>query len=83
MVATVAQLEDNGGARLKRLGWTRKEALGHLIDWAAAHQQWFARTCTESKLHAGGFPEDSWLGEQEYDAMRWQDLPDLCAATRG
>jgi hypothetical protein len=36
--------------RLKRREWTRKEALGHLIDWAMAHQQWFARALTESRL---------------------------------
>jgi hypothetical protein len=40
------------GQCLKRTGWTRKEALGHLIDWAAAHQQWFARALAEPKLTA-------------------------------
>lgn len=80
LVATVTELQDNGGPRLKRTGWTRKEALGHLIDWAAAHQQWIARALAEPKLTAAGFPEESWLAAQQYATMRWQDLVELCAA---
>jgi ATP-dependent Clp protease ATP-binding subunit ClpC len=45
LLATASHLEDKGG-RLKRAGWTRKEALGHLIDWAAAHHQ-----CVRARAH--------------------------------
>lgn len=59
-----------GDQRLKRRTWTRKEALGHLIDWAMAHQQWFARALTESKLTATGYP-----GEAEVVAVQYTDFP--------
>jgi hypothetical protein len=72
--------EDTGAQRLKRAGWTRKEAVGHLIDWAAAHQQWLARALTEPKLTAAGYPEDGWLSAQQYNDLRWQDLVDLCVS---
>jgi ATP-dependent Clp protease ATP-binding subunit ClpA len=54
-------LEPYSEQRLKRRPWTRKEALGHLIDWAATHQQWFARALTESKLVAAGYPQEDWI----------------------
>ena len=63
--------------RLKRHAWTRGEALGHLIDWAATHQQWFARALTESKLVAAGYPQEEWLAAQQYQTVRWEDLVDL------
>jgi hypothetical protein len=52
-------LIQENGPPLERTEWTRKEALGHLIDWAAAHQQWFARALTGPELTAGGYPEGS------------------------
>jgi hypothetical protein len=73
LLATAIYLEEKGG-RLKGAGWTRKEALGHLIDWAAAHQQWFARALTEPKLIASGYPEDSWLSAQQYNDLDWRQL---------
>jgi len=80
LLATVNHLEEHGGTRLKRSGWTRKEAMGHLIDWAAAHQQWFARALTEPKLDAGGYPADGWLAAQQYNDVYWRDLVSLCMA---
>jgi hypothetical protein len=65
------------GQRLKRTGWTRKEALGHLIDWAAAHQQWFARALAEPKLTASGYPEDTWLAAQHYNELPWLGLVEM------
>ena len=71
-----SQLKEKGGP-LKRAGWTRKEALGHLIDWAAAHQQWFARALTEPKLTASGYPEDAWLSAQHYNDLPWPGLVEM------
>jgi len=79
MLATTRHLEENGG-RLKRAGWTRKEALGHLIDWAGAHQQWLARALTEPKVTASGYPEDGWLSAQQYDDLDWRQLVALCVS---
>jgi hypothetical protein len=66
-----------GEQRLKRKPWTRKEALGHLIDCAAAHQQWFARVLTEPKLVAPSSPQDEWVAAQQYGRFSWQDTVDL------
>jgi hypothetical protein len=80
LLGAVIQLNESGGERLKRTGWTRKEALGHLIDWAAAHQQWFARALTEPKLTASGYPENGWISVQRYDDLPWSELVDLCVS---
>ncbi|HYL34519.1 MAG TPA: Clp protease N-terminal domain-containing protein [Bryobacteraceae bacterium] len=66
-----------GDQRLKRKPWTRKEALGHLIDCAAAHQQWFARVLTDAKLVALSTPQDEWVTAQQYATFSWPDTVDL------
>lgn len=48
LVSTTAERLDafseaDGLRPLKRKPWSRKEALGHLIDWATTHHQWLAR----------------------------------------
>ena len=63
--------------RLKRKPWSRKEAVGHLIDWANSHQQWFARALTEPKVAAAGYPPDDWVAAQQYGTFQWADLVDL------
>jgi hypothetical protein len=75
---SMAVLIEEQGPPLKRTGWTRKEALGHLIDWAAAHQQWFARALTEPNLTASGYPEDGWIYTQRYGELPWQELLHAC-----
>jgi hypothetical protein len=72
-----AYTEAYGNHLLKRKAWTRKEAFGHLIDWANAHQQWFARALTEPKVVAGGYPPDDWVSAQQYGSFPWEDLVDL------
>ncbi len=66
-----------GEARLKRKPWSRKEALGHLIDWGSAHQQWIARALTEPKVVAPAYPVDEWVSAQRYRSAAWRDLVDL------
>jgi hypothetical protein len=85
LLRTVNQLDENGSRRLKRTRWTRKQALGHLIDWAAAHQQWFARALSEPRGAAPqvdglGYPEDGWPAAQHYNEMPWYRLVDLCVS---
>ncbi|MGA2133688.1 MAG: Clp protease N-terminal domain-containing protein [Bryobacteraceae bacterium] len=73
-----AQLADaRGAARLKRAPWTRKEALGHLIDWASAHQQWIAQALTAPELNVAGYPQDSWLAAQNYADVPWEEARTL------
>jgi hypothetical protein len=80
LLGAVIELEDSAGQRLKRSGWTRKEALGNLIDWAAAHQQWLARALCEPKLAASGYPTDGWLSAQHYNDLPWPESVDLCVS---
>ena len=80
VVNTIGNLAEKPAQRLKRAGWTRKEALGHLIDWAAAHQQWLARALTEPKVAASGYPGETWLSAQHYDRLPWSSLVDLAVS---
>ncbi len=54
-----AQSDQEGDRPMKRKPWSRKQALGHLIDWASAHQQWFARALTEPRLSPAGCPAEN------------------------
>jgi len=65
---------------VKLHGRTRRAALGHLIDWAAAHQQWFARALTEPKLVAAGYPQAEWVAAQQYESVQWTALVSLWAS---
>jgi hypothetical protein len=62
---------------LAKKHWSRKEALGHLIDWATTHHHWFARTLTDSKLAVPGYPEDEWVARQHYQSYSWLELVQL------
>ncbi|HXM44842.1 MAG TPA: Clp protease N-terminal domain-containing protein [Bryobacteraceae bacterium] len=79
-ISLAVLIREHGPSPLKRTGWTRKEALGHLVDWAGAHHQWFARALTGPKLAASGYPEDGWLSAQRYDELSWRDLVNLCVS---
>jgi hypothetical protein len=60
--------------------WTRKEALGHLIDCAVVHQQWVTRTMLDSKLQAGGYPDAAAVAVQGYAEFPWPQMVDLWAS---
>ncbi len=79
--STVAHLhaysDSYGEQRLRRKPWTRKEALGHLIDWAMAHQQWFACALIQSKLTAAGYPGEAEVPSQRYGEFSWWETVDL------
>jgi len=66
--------EDAAEQRLSRLPWTRKQALGHLIDWAAAHHEWIGRALVESKVVAHGYPLEERVEAARYNEMPWADL---------
>lgn len=72
--------ETYGEEMLKGRQWSRKQALGHLVDWAAAHQQWIARALDEPKVVARGYPSDDWVASQQYATFAWRDLVDLWAS---
>ena len=51
--------------------------LGHLIDRACFHQQWFARALTEAKIAVLSYPAADWTTAQNYRDVDWSDLTDL------
>ena len=63
--------------------WKRKEALGHLVDWATAHQMWFARALTEPALVTRGYPPVEWASAQKYENHVWQEIVDLWVSLNG
>ena len=65
-----------GQQLLKRRPWSRAQALGHLIDLASAHHQWFARALSEPKLSVPVYPQDEWVTAQQYKEFSWPDLVD-------
>src|SRR5258708_2899196 len=60
--------------RLKRRPWTRREAWGHLVDYASTHQQWFARALTEPSIDVRSYPHDDWVAAQHYLDFSGQNL---------
>jgi len=62
---------------LKRQPWSRKEALGHLVDWGATYQRWIARALTEPNMTARFYPQQEWVGAQHYAEFPWQEMVDL------
>ena len=66
-----------GDQRLKRKPWSRKEALGHLVDCATSHHQWIVRALTESRLTAHTHPKEEWVSAQQYETFHWSTLVGL------
>jgi len=67
----------DGEQLLKRRPWKRIEALGHLIDWAMAHQQWLVEALAESKVKAAGYPDESSAAIKRYADFDWPEAMDL------
>jgi hypothetical protein len=64
--------EPYGETKLRRRPWTRKQALGHIIDWASQYRLWLLRALTEPYLRADSFPPEDAILAQPYSDMRWQ-----------
>lgn len=62
---------------LKRESWTRNEALGHLIDWATAHHNWFGMALVEPKVFGSTYPSRDFAFAQQYRECEWRELVDL------
>jgi hypothetical protein len=88
-ISALSQLVDNsaatlrgysdgyGSQRLKRKPWTRKEALGVLIDWAMVHQQWVTVAMREPKLTALAYPDEAAVAVQDYNDFAWAETVNL------
>lgn len=82
MVTQCASVMDGWDEReaargLKRRSWTRKEALGHLVNWADAHQLWIVQALTEPTMAARCYPQEEWVGVQQFRTFAWRELVDL------
>jgi hypothetical protein len=66
--------ESEADVAVGQKGWSRKEALGHLIDWASTHHLWLARALTEPKPAFGGYPQDEWIAAMGYETYVWTDM---------
>lgn len=72
--------EAYGSHRLKRTAWSRKEAMGHLVDWATTHHGWFAQALAESRVTAAGYPQNDWVSAQGYQDFSWPEVVDAWIA---
>jgi hypothetical protein len=70
----------DGAVKLKRKDWSRRQAMGHLIDWATAHHLWIARALTEPRVTSAGYPLDEWVGVQQYESLPLKRLVALWLA---
>ena len=57
--------------------WSRKAALGHLIDCATTHLHWIARVLTEARPVFPGPPQDEWIAAMGYKTFSWRDMVPL------
>jgi len=60
--------------------WTKKEVLGHLIDFASNNHQRFVRGQIVSGQEFPGYQQEQWVRIQGYQSARWPDLSDLWRA---
>jgi hypothetical protein len=63
--------ESYGNTKLHRRPWTRKQALGYLIDNADQTRLWLARALTEPFLRVDRVPSEESAAAQPYNDMRW------------
>jgi DinB family protein len=60
--------------------WSRKEALGHLIDSASNNHQRFVRAQLQGELVFPGYAQESWNRAQQYQSEPWDNLVRLWAS---
>lgn len=66
--------EEYGNARLHRRPWTRKQALGYLIDWASQYRLWLGRALVEPNLRGDRPPAEEAATAQQYEDIPWSFL---------
>jgi hypothetical protein len=69
--------ESYGDEILKRRRWSRKQAMGHLVDWACAYQQWMTWALHEKNIRMPGYPSEEWVKSPRYAGLRWRNLVEL------
>jgi hypothetical protein len=69
--------ESYGDEILKRRRWSRKQAMGHLVDWTCAYQQWMTWALHEQNIRMPGYPSEEWVKSPRYAEFRWRNLVEL------
>lgn len=60
---------------LHRRDWTRKEALGDLINWGTTYHHWLGWVLNEAAPpRFSGYPDERWPKAQDYSGIDWGDL---------
>ena len=72
--------EEAAGTRLAPNHWSKKEALGHLIDSAANNHQRFVRLQIEDGLVLPSYQQNDWVRVQNYVGRDWRELVELWLA---
>ncbi|HEY7111477.1 MAG TPA: DinB family protein [Thermoanaerobaculia bacterium] len=57
--------------------WSPREVIGHLIDSASNNHQRFVRAPLQEDLVFPGYPQDTWVRNQNYREAPWADLVEL------
>src|SRR5215471_13224897 len=57
--------------------WSKKEILGHLIDFATNNHQRFVRAQMTDELTFSGYEQDEWVRRQDYNVKPWNELVEL------
>ena len=55
-------------------GWTRKQALGHLLDSAAHNEQRFVRAALYGRYDCPSYEQEPWVTIHGYAEMSWDEL---------
>jgi hypothetical protein len=61
----------------RRVKWSPKEVIGHLIDSAANNHQRFVRAQLNDELSFLGYEQEDWVRVQGYNQEPWQQLVQL------
>src|ERR1035438_4149661 len=55
-------------------GWTRKQVLGPLLDFAANNRQRFVRAATEGEFSGPNYMQEAWVAAHGYADQSWETL---------
>ncbi|HEY2379860.1 MAG TPA: DinB family protein [Terriglobia bacterium] len=74
----LGQIDDAVAAAPRAPGkWSKKQALGHLVDSAANNHQRFVRLQLAPRIDLPGYDGDAWVRVQRYQDRPWLEIVQL------
>ena len=70
----LSQHSDESILKNKRIGWSQKEILGHLIDSAINNRRRFVIYQIQGSLIFDGYDQEQWVAVSKYSNWSWNDL---------